>query len=544
VAPLPPARLVRPDNPTAARDRYRPNVTLLDRVVGRLDAELDRWQVPGLELAVVQGDDVLVTRGAGLRDAARGLPVTPSTLFHHGSTGKAFTAVLAAMLVDEGLLAWDRPVRETLPEFRLYDPVLTERVTLIDLLSHRSGLARHDMSWVLNPRWPADELLRRLRYLQPANDLRAAFGYCNYGYVAVGELIARVTGSGWDEQLRKRVLDPLGMTRTVASVTAAESSDDHALPYAVRDDGPVELAYRRSDPTAAAGGVISCAVDAAHWLRFQSAGGVLDGQRLVSEHGIAQTRSVHIPLEAQLRPDPEVRYDGYATGWLVGSYRGEPMIWHNGGIDGFYTEITVLPERKAGVLVSVNAHMSMLATAVLYESLDALLGIGDGKWFDRKFEHWQASGSATMEGESRQRVVPGTRPAHPPAEYAGRYEHPGYGVIAVSAGPGTDLQVQVGEVPMVARHRHFDVWQFRHEQLDEQFPIRFVTDDDGFVAEAVVPFEPTTAPIRFRRVPDAALSDPGLRARSAVEPPVGIEPTTCSLRVPPAASTSVQVTGG
>jgi CubicO group peptidase (beta-lactamase class C family) len=507
--------VVRRHKPAATWSRYGPFVGALSALTGQLSEELARWRAPALEVAVVRADEVLLADGFGSRDLRRALPATPRTLFHHGSTGKAFTGVLAAMLVDDGLLDWDRPVRDFLPELRLHDPVMTERITLVDLLSHRSGLARHDLSWVLNPGWSADELARRLRHLEPAADLRAKFGYSNYGYLLVGQLIAQVTGSSWDEQMRKRVLEPFGMARTQVSVTATETTDDHARPYAVRADRPVEVAYRQSDPIAPAGGVMSCAIDTTRWLRFQLSGGVLDGQRLLSEPALARTQAMRVPFGADLDPDPEIRYDGYAMGWLVGTYRGRRMLWHNGGIDGFYTEIMLLPEAQVGALTCANTHPSLLPTAALYATVDTVLGESDAGWFDRKFEQYAAQRAGERQAAARARVVPDTAPAHPLAEYTGRYEHPGYGAIDVTVGPGrsgTDLDIQVGSTRMTARHRHFDTWEFHYEQLEESFPVTFVTDADGFVAEAVVPFEPAVAPIRFRRRPDPTLTDPGFLA--------------------------------
>ena len=177
-------------------------------VLGQLiEPELARWKVPGLELAIVKGDDVLFAGGFGTANVATGAPVEPTTLFHHGSTGKLMTALLVAILVEEGLLDWDRCVREYLPEFRLIDPVLTERVTVRDLLAHRTGVGSHDFMWLANPSWARPELVRRLRYLDTAHDLRTEFVYWNCGYAVVGHVIGAVTDSTWEEQLRLRVLD-------------------------------------------------------------------------------------------------------------------------------------------------------------------------------------------------------------------------------------------------------------------------------------------------------------------------------------------------
>src|SRR5438093_5197686 len=166
--------------------------------------------------------------------------------------------MLAAALVDEGVLDWDRPVREYLPDFRLYDEVLTARVTIRDLLAHRTGVARHEFMWVANPSWDRAELVRRLRHLEPARDLRTEFLYWNQGYAAAGLVMGVVTGSTWEEQVRARVLEPLGMSSATTSVEEALESGNLARPYELKDGEVVDVGYRTIDAAAPAGQILYC----------------------------------------------------------------------------------------------------------------------------------------------------------------------------------------------------------------------------------------------------------------------------------------------
>ena len=469
-----------------------------------IEPELEQFGVPGVEVAVVRGGEVLFAGGFGLRDMENGLPVTPSTVFHHGSTGKAFTCLLVAALVDDGVVELDRPVRQYLPEFRLADPVASDRVTIRDLLSHRSGLARHDLMWIANPSWPTEELVRRLRHLEMGAELRSEFQYCNLGYATVGAIIAEATGSSWAEEVRHRVLEPLGMLGAVTSTDEMQGLANHAEPYIRREGRLGRTGNRSITATAPAGQLMYCAEDSARWLRFQAANGELDGRRVAAEATFAQTRSIQIPVTfpglVSDQPEWGPRWLGYGLGWVLGAYRDRPMIWHSGGIDGFYTEVLVLTDDEAGVLVSANLDGSLLTTAVLYTVADLLLVQEPRPWFERMHALGREADEEAREARAGEKVVAGTTPSRDAGDFAGAYEHPGYGALHVVPGSGTDLVVKLGELDVSATHRHFDTWTARYEALDVTFAMTFVAAPDGSVAEVRAEFEPGT-PIVFTRTP-------------------------------------------
>src|SRR3954452_5895141 len=226
----------------------------VERVITGLEKELDRWHVPGLEVAVVSGGQPLFAGGVGVARLDTRAPVTSSTLFRHGSCGKAYTSLLAVLLAEDVVLDLDVPVRRYVPELRLPDPVVAERVTLRDLLSHRSGLARHDLAWIFNPSWSREEIVRRLAHLSMAGDLRAKWEYSNFGFTLAGLAIERATGTTFEDQLQKRVLDAVGMSRSTTSIEAVVGDADHAEPHWSVDGVAVTTDWRRMDATKPAGG--------------------------------------------------------------------------------------------------------------------------------------------------------------------------------------------------------------------------------------------------------------------------------------------------
>jgi CubicO group peptidase (beta-lactamase class C family) len=158
----------------------------MDSIGPFVTGQLAAWEVPGCAVAAVRDGEVVLAGGWGRRDLEAGLPVTPGTLFAIGSATKAFTASIVGALVEDGLLEWDRPIRDYLPDVRLHDPVVSDRLTVVDLLCHRSGLPRHDLTWVSHPDVSRAELVRRLRFLPLSRDLRQEFQYCNLGYLVAG----------------------------------------------------------------------------------------------------------------------------------------------------------------------------------------------------------------------------------------------------------------------------------------------------------------------------------------------------------------------
>jgi CubicO group peptidase (beta-lactamase class C family) len=486
-------------------------VTVLDAPTGlasavrRLGDELDRWRVPGLEVAVVHDGEVLHAGGLGVRAAGSDAQVGADTLFHHGSCGKAYTSLLAVLLEEDGQLDLGAPVRNYVPELRLPDPVIADRVTTRDLLSHRSGLARHDLAWIFNPSWSREELVRRMEHLPLAGDLRAQWLYSNFGYTLAGLVIGRATGSTWEGQLWTRLLEPAGMSRSVLSVDAARTDADHAEPHLLRDDVAVATPWRHLEGTAPAGQVITSAADSARWLLLQL------GAADLSASAVEKTHHLHMPIPPGLSPYPELRFLGYGMGWVVGTFRGRSMLWHSGGVDGFSTHVLLLPDDGIGVASSANLHGSQLPFAAVLDIADSLLAMpGERSWADRM--HWtSAEATEAAQDDSASGNAPAPRraetafPTHSLGEYAGTFSHPGYGELVVTVTDGA-ITARLGEFDLEVKHRHYDTWDARYDVLEADMALTFRTDAGGTVADLAADFGDGSDSIVFLRRPveDAA----------------------------------------
>ncbi|HZU13745.1 MAG TPA: serine hydrolase [Chloroflexota bacterium] len=472
-----------------------------DRFAGKV---LRDWKVNGAAVAAIEDGKVILCRGYGLRDAENRKPVTEHTLFPLASVTKAFTAASLATLVDEGKLDWDRPVREYLPDFRLWDDFAGERITPRDLLTHRSGLPRHDLMWYGSP-LPREEIIHRLRHLRPTADLRALYQYQNLMYMAAGYLAGKLAGSSWEEVVRSRLLDPIGMVSTHFSVRDIRSTEDHALPYAKIGTKVREIPYYEDqEAIGPAGALVSNVADMARWLQVHLNGGLSGEKRVLSE---AQVRELHTPVTA-MEPGrwPEMPQSTYAMGWVVQPYRGHMMLQHTGGIDGFSTIAALLPDERSGVVVLTNMGGSSANYVIAFNLLDRLLGLDQVPWNQRFLEDNQQFEEAAKRAKKRvaAKRVRSTRPSHPLEAYAGTYTHPAYGPITISL-DGTALKLRYHHLEADLKHYHYDTFLAENQNLGIVAPAQFLSDVRGTISGLSAPLEPTGDDIVFSHAPDESL---------------------------------------
>jgi CubicO group peptidase (beta-lactamase class C family) len=471
------------------------------------DRVMKDWKVPGLAIAVVQDGKVVYAKGYGYRDLENKRPVTTGTVFPIGSITKSFTALTFAILKDEGKTDWDRPVRDYLPEFRMDDPVASEQATPRDLFSHRTGLPRHDLVWYSSD-FSREDLLGHLRYLKPNKSFRSAYQYNNLTVMTMGYLEGKITGLGWEGSIRQKVFAPLGMTHSSLSVEEIEKSEDHALPYELKKDVVTKVPFHNIDAIGPAGSINSTVDDMTHYLTFQLGDGKYGDKQIISESTL---REMHSPQTAM--PEEPSRFNlpglghlSYGLGWVVTSYRGHNLVWHNGGIDGFYALLSMLPDDHLGVVVLTNMPNGETPEVLAYNIYDRLLGLDPLPWFDR-FKDLQAKRKQQEEEEKKNGTTDrkaGTHPSHDLAQYAGEYQNPGYGAVKVAV-EGDSLEVSInklGPYPLV--HYHYDVFQVPETSdgfaAGEKF--QFEMNKKGDIDRFSVEFEPTLGEdIVFRRAP-------------------------------------------
>ncbi|MCS6914518.1 MAG: serine hydrolase [Myxococcota bacterium] len=488
----------------------------LDGFDAWVDKALATWRVPGLAVAAVQKGQVVLLRGYGQRDLRRGLPVTPATLFAIASITKSFTVVTLAQLVAEGKLDWDRPVVEYLPGFALGDPLASAQLTPRDLVSHRTGLARHDSLRLGHGQLRRSELLPRLRHLPLQQLPRTVFVYNNLMFSVAGHLAEVVAGRRWEDLVRQQILLPLGMKGTRVVPSEMQRSTDFALPYKLVGSQVKEMPFagKTAVEGGPAGSITSSAEDMARYLLFQL------GERpgVVPGIGPAELEEMHRPQVVVPGTPlwPELGADRYALGWYVSSYRGRELVWHTGSIGGFTAMLALLPQERIGVVAMANLDGARLPNAVAYVLLDHLLGLAPLPWSERLLEARRAADNALEEARRRGLSLrrPGTRPGHELAEYSGRYTHPAYGTLRIEHRDGT-LRLLMGEHAAPLEHFHHDIFAVPEDPMNRLAGLKlsFLTDPRGTVSAVGVPLEPTAEDIVFARAPDEALLQPAVLDR-------------------------------
>ena len=449
----------------------------LDAAVGQA---LQDWKVPGLALAIVKDDSVVLSKGYGVRELRQPTPVDERTLFAVGSVTKAFTAAALGMLVDEGKIGWDDPVTEHLPDFQLYDPYVTREITLRDLLTHQSGLPRGDLIWIGSD-FDRAEILRRVRYLPPRWSFRSHYGYQNILYLAAGQVVAAVTGRSWDTFIRERIFAPLGMTNSSTSVTALADAANVATPHADVDGQVRPVPYRNIDCIAPAGAINSNVAEMTQWIRMLLANGQYEGRRFLSEDTM---RELFTPQTVMGLVAPEVRayepqvrghthFVAYGLGWMLYDYRGSKIASHTGAIDGMRAALGLVPEERLGVVVLTNLNFENLAPALMFKVLDAYLGVLP--W--DSLAQWLAEARAADERAEQKWVArekeraSDTTPTLPLVHYAGGYEDAYCGRMTVTHEDGALVLRYGREHRGDLTHWHYDTflvtWRQRH--LDRSF---------------------------------------------------------------------------
>ena len=452
------------------------------------------WEVPGLAIAIVRNDSVLVAKGYGVRELGKPDRVDGNTVFNIASLAKSFTTTAAAMLVDEGKLSWDAPVRRYLPQLEFSDRYLTERVTMRDLLSHRTGLHGSNMMWVMTD-ISRPEIIRRARFLQPDAPFRTDEIYSNVGFTIAGEALAAAAGTSYEDLIRQRIFAPLGMRSTTISMADLARQTNKVTPHAILEGVQRPFPWHDIDIIAPAGGINSSASDMATWLRFQLGDGAFAGKRLVSA---AQMSEMHSP-QVVIRVTPAMKrarqvqgWPGYALGWNVMDYRGHPILWHSGNGEGQPVLMTLFPDDHLAILVMMNTWAAGQLHGMLTNKIaDTYLGFPPRDWSGEMLKN-----KAAIRGDAAQALAalqpmrnPKAPASHDLAAYAGTYVDSLYGEQTVRLADG-HLTLQMGG----AKGEIADLTQWNHDTFlamwrdpvfRENYPalLTFAADTQGAIAD-------------------------------------------------------------
>ncbi|MDR2378250.1 MAG: beta-lactamase family protein [Bifidobacteriaceae bacterium] len=497
----------------------------------------ETFATPSISAAVFV--DGQVWRHAIGRRGLTGGAVDSDTVYQIASASKAFIATCVMMLVDEGRLELDAPVKRYLPEFELWTEELTRQVTIRDILTHRTGLPRHDVTSFTRPEAALAETIAYMRWLEPCWGLRERFGYQNHMFALASYLVERVTGQSWSAVVRERIFKPLGLTRAHTAWLEYERYDDnYARPLITRGAAAAPIDSVSTDSMACAGSLSMSATDLLRWGRANlevhgighrdNAGGTggpggADGARgrlTLSAEAVRELHSAQMPIRpGELAPyeAPLIDSQDYGLGWFVERYRGVPLVQHGGTLRGFKSLVGFMPEHGMALAVLVNQNDSPVPALVLRQVADAVLGAEPYDW--RGF-YLELDTGRLATGQREYAAAFAEQARAWPSPACGVYEHPAYGKIRIAEGQdGPRLTAGGKDYPL--RPGAQAPWVIDASDVSQTMPCQLVYGPAQAAADpAAVPvafcawLEPELKhPIRFERL--SGLDGAGDRRRGA-----------------------------
>ena len=444
----------------------------------KLDAYYEQalkdWNLPGMAIGIVKDGELVFSKGYGVLEVGRRGAPDEHTLFAIASNSKAFTASLLGMLVQEGKIGWNDRVQQYLPWFEVYDPWVSRQATLRDLLSHRIGLGTFsgDVVWYKSD-LSTEEIVRAAKHLPQAFDFRSGYGYSNLMYMAAGLVIEEVTGKSWAENVKERILEPLGMDRTIVGTAELEAKGNYATPHAQVDGQNLPIQWEDWTQVAAMGGLTSSVRDVAQWMIFNMKHGIWGEDTLLSPASINLLWTPHSNFVVNhTRPrDFNRHFNAYGLGWGLSDYHGRLSIGHTGGYDGMLSEVRLIPEEKLGVVVLTNGIKGLM-TAITNYTLETMLGQEPRDWSAELLARTERRPAEdpriTAIKEAR---VMDTQPNLEPGAFTGTYHSAIYGNIFIKQENGR-LRLEFERSPELSAtlsHWHYDTWKIEWDNIHAWF---------------------------------------------------------------------------
>ncbi len=417
-----------------------PSFTQSDSIPSFVEDSLDNyvnrtmrdWQIPGLALCIIKNGKIVKMKGYGVKDLDTKEQVDENTLFMIGSNTKAFTATALAMLDAEKKLSLDDPVTKWIPEFKLQNKETSDQLIIRDLLCHRSGFKNWEGDFLI---WgtdiPREKMIERVSHMSISYPIRTKWGYSSSAFIIAGQIIPRATGLSWEDFLRERIFNPLGMTRTLTLHKEFPDATNKCEPYTIIEGRLVKIPYGNVDNMAPAGTISSSVNDLSKWVIMLLNSGKFAGKQIVPAEAIQETWTPQSIIESA----NEFSFMGslYGLGWFLDEYQSKKIVSHVGWFDGFFTSISLLPEEKLGIVVLTNSDENYLYLSLKKQIMDAYLNLPYKNYSQIDLDSFklQKSEESKKNNLYRDSVQLHLPQSLPPAAYAGKYFNPQYGDMNV-----------------------------------------------------------------------------------------------------------------
>jgi len=471
-------------------------------IENKINTILTVTNTPGAAIAVVRNDSIYVCKGFGYRNIEKQYKVDEQTVFSIGSSTKAFTAALIGIADYQDVLNIDRSPLEYLDNLSFYNNEMDAGGTIRDLLSHRTGLPRHDLSWYLFPEEDKQKLLKRLKYLEPFTSIRQKYHYNNYMYMLLGNLAEKSLGSDWQKLIEKHLFFPLEMKNS-STETMSATMENVSMGYETAPDGTsTPMPYYDLMGMSPAGSINSSATDLANWVKCWLNEGKYKEKQVLPKTYFIEAISSQMVMRANL-PDEEFKnlfFSNYGFGWMLSSYKGYYRVEHGGNINGFSANVSFFPSESLGIVVLTNQNNSDAPYLIRNTISDMLLEAEETDWVTiHKKEERKKDNGKTNKEETKEFNGP-------PLNITGSFLNKGYGEIKIHQ--------QKNNATAVFPVGHFDLFrteefQFRLISRQEERAIDTQTvpellfdfdfDEEGQVKGVFIQMEPTLEPLYFQK---------------------------------------------
>ena len=419
-----------------------------------LDTYINRamtlWRIPGVAVCVVKDNQVVLMKGYGIKEMGLNERVDENTLFMIGSNTKAFTATALAMLANEDKLSLDDKVTKYFPWFKLDDKTAGEMATVRDLLCHRLGLKTFQGDFTFyNSDLTRLQITQKMSQLKAAYPFRTKWGYTNSAFLTAGEIIPRVSGKSWEDYLKQNIFAPLGMSNTLALTAEMPKSLNRTVPHTFIDERLSPVPYGQLDNMAPAMSISSSVNDMSKWVMMLLNNGKIGVKQVIPAAAIAATRAPQDVVGTARRLNGQINYSLYGLGWQLEDYAGHNMVMHDGGVTGYVSSVTLVPDEHLGIIVLTNTDQNEFYEALKWELVDVFLK----QPFRNYSEQYLARAKnekalqQQMDKKLRDSVALNLQPAPFVSNYTGTYQNELYGNVSITRGLNNDLEMRFEHHP-------------------------------------------------------------------------------------------------
>ena len=461
----------------------------LDTYINRA---LTNWRIPGAAVGIVKDGKIVLMKGYGIKELGVMNKVDQNTLFMIGSNTKAFTATALAMLQADKKLSLDDKVTKYIPEFKLENKPATELALIRDLLCHRLGFRTFQGDFTFyNTNLARYEVIKKLGEMKATYPFRTTWGYTNAAFLTAGEIIPRVTGKQWEVYLKESIFAPLGMSNTLALTVDMPKAINRTVAHTLIDGRLAAIPYANLDGLAPAGSISSSATDMGKWMLALLAEGKVGNKQVIPAAAIEATRQPMDYVGSVKHLNGEMDFELYGLGWFLQNYSGHRLVMHDGGVSGYVSSVTLVPDMELGIVILTNTDQNLFYDALRWEILDAYFKQKYRNYSDINLEQFKASTNIDrlVDKKRTDSVALNLKPALSLNKYTGKYTNEFYGSLDITEGETNTLEIRFEHHPkMFARLQALGGNRF------------YVTFSDPVLGKAVFPFTVVNGKVTNLRV--------------------------------------------